>query len=92
MEVSGQLQTLAALPPEKEPLVPIGYEAGWAPGRVWTPWSIRKFLVPARNQTPAIQPVACHYTNWAISVPVSFNKKYRIASKSFQTAMKDTKP
>jgi len=29
MEVSGQLQVSAALRTEKEPLVPIGYEAGW---------------------------------------------------------------
>jgi len=29
MEVSGQLHAPAALPPEKEPLVLIGYEAGW---------------------------------------------------------------
>jgi hypothetical protein len=29
MEVSGQLHAPAALPPGKEPFVPIGYEAGW---------------------------------------------------------------
>jgi hypothetical protein len=29
MEVSGQLHTPAALPPGKEALVPIGYEARW---------------------------------------------------------------
>jgi hypothetical protein len=31
MKVSGQLHNPTALPPGKEPLVPIGYEAGWAP-------------------------------------------------------------
>jgi len=31
MEVSGQLHAMAALSPEKEPLVLIGEEAGWAP-------------------------------------------------------------
>jgi len=31
MEVSGQLHAPAALPPRKEPHVPIGYEAVWAP-------------------------------------------------------------
>jgi hypothetical protein len=31
MELSDQLQDPAALPPEKEPPVPIGYEVGWAP-------------------------------------------------------------
>jgi hypothetical protein len=29
MEVSGQLHAPAALPPRKDPAVPIGYEAGW---------------------------------------------------------------
>jgi len=29
MEVSGQLHAPAALPPGKEPLVPVEYEAGW---------------------------------------------------------------
>jgi hypothetical protein len=50
MEVSGQLHAPAALPPEKEPLVHIGEEAGWAP--IWnrechvqfagrfTPWKV----------------------------------------------------
>jgi hypothetical protein len=31
MEVSGQLHAPDALPPGKEPPVPIGQEAGWAP-------------------------------------------------------------
>jgi len=31
MEVSCQLYAPAALPPRKEPLVPIGQEVGWAP-------------------------------------------------------------
>jgi hypothetical protein len=31
MEVSGQFHVSAALPPGKEPLVPTGREAGWAP-------------------------------------------------------------
>jgi len=30
MEVSGQLHVPAALPPGKDPLLPIGYEAGLA--------------------------------------------------------------
>jgi len=33
MEVSDQPQAKAALPSGKKPLVPIGYEAGWAPMR-----------------------------------------------------------
>jgi hypothetical protein len=34
--VSGQLHAPAAFAPGKEPPVPIGYEAGWAPEPVWT--------------------------------------------------------
>jgi hypothetical protein len=40
MEVSRQLHAPAALPPGKEPLVPFGWEAGWAPEPFWT----RRFL------------------------------------------------
>jgi len=32
MEVSGQFLALAALPPEKEPTVPLGWEAELGPG------------------------------------------------------------
>jgi len=31
MGVSGQLHASTVLPPGKEPLVPVGEEAGWAP-------------------------------------------------------------
>jgi hypothetical protein len=33
-----QLHALAALPSWKEPPVPFGKEAGWAPEPVWTTW------------------------------------------------------
>jgi len=35
MELIDQLEAQAALSPWKEPLVPNGQEAGWAPGPVW---------------------------------------------------------
>jgi hypothetical protein len=38
MKVSSQLYALSVLPLEKEPLIPIGYEAGWATESVWTLW------------------------------------------------------
>jgi len=38
MEVSGQLETPAALPPGKEPPAPSGQEARRSPERVWTLW------------------------------------------------------
>jgi hypothetical protein len=62
MEVSAQLHAPADLPLGKEPQVPIGYEAGWAPEPVQMQWGTEKSLAPARNQTSAIQSVACPYT------------------------------
>jgi hypothetical protein len=38
MEVSGHLHAPAALSPGKEPVVPIGKEAGWAVEPFWTRW------------------------------------------------------
>jgi hypothetical protein len=40
--VSGQLHAQATLSPEKQPPVPMGYEAGWAPEPVWTTWRREK--------------------------------------------------
>jgi hypothetical protein len=51
--VSDQLQATAALPPMKEPRVPIVLEAVWVPQLVWTLWSREKSLAPAGSQTPA---------------------------------------
>jgi hypothetical protein len=60
MEVSGQLHAPAAFPPGKEPLVPSGEEAGWAPEPFWTRWFREKFPAPAGNRTPIVQPSAIH--------------------------------
>jgi hypothetical protein len=49
MQVSGQLYASAALPPEKEPLVPIGEEAVQVPEMVWMQWSREKSLAPVKN-------------------------------------------
>jgi hypothetical protein len=59
MEISGQLQAPVALTPGKEPPVPIGDEAGWAPEPVWTLRRREKYCT-ARNQTRAVQNVG-HY-------------------------------
>jgi hypothetical protein len=69
MEASGQLHAPAALPSGKEPPVPMEQEAGWAPEPAWTLWSKEKCLSPAGNRTPAVQPVAHRYTDWAIPAP-----------------------
>jgi hypothetical protein len=45
MEVGDQLHTQAALPPGKEPLLPIGYVAGWAP----EPFSKPRWLIYLLN-------------------------------------------
>jgi len=52
MEVSGQLHASAALLPGKESLVPIGWEAWWAPQPVWTRWWREKFQPPTGTRTP----------------------------------------
>jgi hypothetical protein len=58
MEVSGQLHAPAALLSGKEPLVPIGEEAGWAPEQFWTRWQIKnKIPANAWNRTPLVQSV-----------------------------------
>jgi hypothetical protein len=44
MKVSGQPQASAILPPRKEPPVPTGQEAVWAPEPVWTLWREEKSL------------------------------------------------
>jgi hypothetical protein len=36
--VGGQLYSQGTLPPGKEPLVPTGYDVGWAPETVWKGW------------------------------------------------------
>jgi hypothetical protein len=66
MEARGQLHAPAALPPEKEPAVPIGYEVGWTPEPVWTTWR-KKILDPHRDSISnpsVVQPVASRYTNY----------------------------
>jgi hypothetical protein len=63
MEVCGQLLAPAALPPGKEPPVPIRYEAGWAAQPVLTLWRKDKSLAKAGNRTPAVQPAASRYTD-----------------------------
>jgi hypothetical protein len=66
MDVSDKLYASAALPLKKEPRN--GQEVGWAPEPAWTLWSREKSLAPAGNRTTAVQPVARHYTDWAIAV------------------------
>jgi hypothetical protein len=52
------------LAPGRKPPVPTGYKAKWAPGSVWMLWRRGKYLVPAENRNPAVQP-----TDGAIPAP-----------------------
>jgi hypothetical protein len=58
-----------ALASGKGPKVPIVQEAGWAPERVWTQRIEKKSFRLCRGSnldSPVVQPVARHYTDWAI--------------------------
>jgi hypothetical protein len=64
MGVSGQHHAPAKLYPRgKEPLVPIGQEAGWAPEPVWTQRLEEKSSVSVGDRTPVVQSVVRHYTD-----------------------------
>jgi hypothetical protein len=52
-----------ALPPGKEPPVPIVQEAGWAPEPVWTQRLEEKPSASGRDRTPSVQSVVRHYTD-----------------------------
>jgi hypothetical protein len=86
MEVSGQLHAQATLFPVKEPPVPIGQEAGWAPEPVWTRWRREKFPHPRRESnpvTPIVQPLASRYTDFSILLPESVHRKLRFTTFIF---------
>jgi hypothetical protein len=71
LEVSGQLHAPAALPPRKEPPVPIGEEVGWTSEPVWKSWR-RENSWPHRDSNSdfsVVQPVASRYTDYAIPAP-----------------------
>jgi hypothetical protein len=73
MGVSGQRHAPAALlPPGKEPPVPIGQEAGWAPEPVWTQRIEEKSFAPAGDRTPVVKPVVRHYTAWATRLLMAY--------------------
>jgi hypothetical protein len=60
-----------ALPPRKGPPLPIVQEAGWAPEPVWTQRLEEKPFRLCRESNLyrlVVQPVARHYTDWAIQL------------------------
>jgi hypothetical protein len=62
---SGQLHVVAALPQGKSHRYPIYKEAGCAPEPVWTLWRWERIPTPDGKRSPADQPVARPYTDWA---------------------------
>jgi hypothetical protein len=84
MDVTDQLHVPAALPPGKEPLVPIGQKAGWGPRAGLNTASKRKIPSPRRESNPEhpiVQPVANRLTNGAIP-PVNIGQDYTGVQKS----------
>jgi hypothetical protein len=69
MEVSHQLHALAALS-----LVPIGFEAGWAPELTWTTWREKSCTYQDSNSDPlAVQPIASSYIDCIITCCIHLN-------------------
>jgi hypothetical protein len=93
----GQLRALAALPPGKEPSVPIQYKAG-GPQSQSKLCGVEKNLLPIRNRTAAIQPVPHRCTNsatlaliWKIKSEqgeLYFSLQWLILSNNFQNRIK----
>jgi hypothetical protein len=69
--VGGQFHAPAALPSWKEPPVPIGKEAGWAPEPVWATWRRENSgsYRDSKSDPSAVQPVASCYTDCALPAP-----------------------
>jgi hypothetical protein len=65
--LSGQLHARAALPQRKSPQYPLDKKLGGPQSRSGS--YEEKSHAPAENRTPAVQPVACRYTDWAITSP-----------------------
>jgi hypothetical protein len=65
-----------ALPPGKEPPIPIGREAGWAPEPVWTQGLEEKSSASVGDRIPIVQPVVRHCTDWATAAPNSIYSRW----------------
>jgi hypothetical protein len=58
------------LTPTEGSLVPIEFNAGWAPEPIRTLWSREKYLTLTGNRSPAVQSEAGRYTDRAIPAPL----------------------
>jgi hypothetical protein len=70
-----------ALPPGKEPPVPIIQEAGWAPEPVWTQRLEKKSTASVGGRTPVVQSVVRHYTDWTTPAPDADTEYRRILKR-----------
>jgi hypothetical protein len=86
MEVSGQFNARVALLPEKEPSVPLDRKLSGPQSRSGRGDEEKKFLASVGNWTSLVQPVASHYTDWAISAP-NFNA-WRLLFCCFEVGVK----
>jgi hypothetical protein len=79
LEMSSQVYAPAALPPKKEPPVPIGWEVGWAPEPVWTTWRREdSWSYLDSNSNPSlVQRVASRFTDCAIPAPWAIFHSYQ---------------
>jgi hypothetical protein len=50
--MNGKLHALNTLPQEKEPLVPVEWNAGWATEPVWTLWRREEMFVSGWQSNP----------------------------------------
>jgi hypothetical protein len=71
MVVSVEFDLPTALPLGKEPPVPIGYEAGWAPEPVGTTLRREESLAPPGNPNPTVKPVARSYIHYVLHIYMS---------------------
>jgi hypothetical protein len=88
MELNSQLYTW-----EKNPPVPIGFEAGWAPEPVWMLWNILS-LLEVKPSPSGPQPVAIltqPSQKWRVAAN-ALNKQLKTWSFSLQTGQKLSTP
>jgi hypothetical protein len=67
MVVNGRLHNPTVLPAGKEPPYPLDRKLQMPQSRSGS-YAEEKNLTPTENWTPAVQPVARYFTNWAIPV------------------------